>query len=181
MKRRLLNFLTALSLLLAALACVLWAVSHCGSIFASYAHAPASDEPVDVMRIDLAAGKGNCWIGLVRGDSVLDPSLVVGPPRFHFDVDWHNPDVATIADWNFHGFGTKRLRPGGWYREDGLAFPLWLPILLFAALPSVRAHNHLRRTRRLAGGACASCGYDLRASPQRCPECGQAPPPRPAG
>jgi len=48
--------------------------------------------------------------------------------------------------------------------------PYWLVALVFAAMPLVWIIR--RRKRRVRAGCCERCGYDLRATPLRCPECG---------
>jgi hypothetical protein len=56
-----------------------------------------------------------------------------------------------------------------------ITVPHWFLAFLWAVLPA----QHLRaifRSRRLREHAlCSNCGYDLRATPDRCPECGAAP------
>jgi hypothetical protein len=52
------------------------------------------------------------------------------------------------------------------------AFPMELPALLFAAFPALTIRRALRRRNRRRRGRCLQCGYDLRASAERCPERG---------
>jgi hypothetical protein len=53
--------------------------------------------------------------------------------------------------------------------------PLWLLILLTSIAPILRAIKILR-PRPISPTQCQTCGYDLRATPTRCPECGSAAP-----
>jgi predicted amidophosphoribosyltransferase len=62
-------------------------------------------------------------------------------------------------------------------KHDGMSlrevwFPYWFPVLLFAILPAFRLRSILRNRHRHRAGFCQHCGYDLRATPNRCPECG---------
>ena len=56
------------------------------------------------------------------------------------------------------------------------AVPYWVAgaALLLPALCGLlaRCARHRRRRGRSSSGRCTACGYDLRATPGRCPECG---------
>ena len=56
-----------------------------------------------------------------------------------------------------------------------LLIPYWVLGIITAALPAVRLAMWWRRRRRWSEGCCRACGYDLRATPERCPECGTVP------
>jgi hypothetical protein len=56
---------------------------------------------------------------------------------------------------------------------DIVAFPYWLATLLSAAV-SFWLWRRLWKQSKIQQGCCKQCGYDLRATPERCPECGRA-------
>lgn len=59
---------------------------------------------------------------------------------------------------------------------QSLTIPLYFPCLIFALLPAhyfLRVRRRRRIAKRLAMGCCIACGYDMRATPGRCPECGR--------
>ena len=55
-----------------------------------------------------------------------------------------------------------------------VGIPLWFPIVLFAAYPTIAfIRGPLRRYRRRRKGLCLKCGYDLTGNVSGiCPECG---------
>lgn len=54
-----------------------------------------------------------------------------------------------------------------------VSIPYWF-LLVCAGLPLVVQLRRVRKWRRARRpGLCARCGYDLRATPTRCPECGR--------
>ena len=60
-----------------------------------------------------------------------------------------------------------------------VTFDKWLLVPLTAVLPLGRSIGAIRRigvaSRRSRAGLCPACNYDLRATPDRCPECGTSP------
>jgi len=57
-----------------------------------------------------------------------------------------------------------------------VAIPWWQFLLVGLALPGIATSRWVRRSQAIRNGRCLTCGYDLRATPDRCPECGTIPP-----
>ena len=53
-----------------------------------------------------------------------------------------------------------------------LYIPLWTPSFAFGSFLYLSYLPVHRRRKRKNLGLCLKCGYDLRASKDRCPECG---------
>ena len=60
-------------------------------------------------------------------------------------------------------------RRGGTFR---LGIPFWLPLAFAMAPPLWWVVQRVQARLRYGSGLCQTCGYDLRASRDRCPECG---------
>jgi hypothetical protein len=100
------------------------------------------------------------------------------PPGLSLTVQTtpHFPLLAGVGFWTSTYTDAQRsftnhvrlFRLGWWL----IFLPLLLPTFSFT-LVTVR---HSREARRLALiGHCVTCGYDLRATPHQCPECGEVP------
>jgi len=55
-----------------------------------------------------------------------------------------------------------------------LMIPFWVLALFSTASLWLLAVPSMRRRKRKKLGLCLKCGYDLRASKERCPECGES-------
>jgi hypothetical protein len=112
-------------------------------------------------------------------------------PGRHWYRDSTEPSDMIRGNWGFWTLSKPHVLLGviTWGRFSGasewgmsILIPYWLLACVAAAAgagPLMIARRLHRRERRRRAGQCVRCGYDLRATPDRCPECGTNPrPPR---
>jgi len=109
-------------------------------------------------------------------DSVYLRSVPLETERW----DWFGADDL---QWGWAGFGYRAKDEGGQaysasYIYQGVKYrvvivPWWSLPLVTGVTPAALLVSVLRRNGKRPG-FCRSCGYDLRATPDRCPECGLA-------
>jgi hypothetical protein len=96
-------------------------------------------------------------------------------PRYSYE------DFYKLSDrGSWYGFGFFYLDfpdgPGGPASVScELYLPCWFLVAVTVLLPLYPLYARIRTRRGVPGGFCAKCGYDLRATPERCPECGTIP------
>jgi len=83
------------------------------------------------------------------------------------------PDTRMAAA----GFSYERWRRFPTWRKTEVRVPLWSIASASTFMPAMALFGTFRRRRAYGEGRCTVCGYDLRATPDRCPECGLIPVP----
>lgn len=76
-------------------------------------------------------------------------------------------DITDELTHKFAGFGWESNRS-----DFAVIIPFWF---LTAALSPAAWIAWRKRAGKWPAGSCICCGYDLRATPDHCPECGTAP------
>lgn len=97
-------------------------------------------------------------------------TLTHGTLKSYWDDDVRllpDPQEHRESIWNYLGF---HLFTNSFLNITTVVIPFWI-LALLVAIPSA---IHLPRHRPHKPGLCSKCGYDLRATPDLCPECGQS-------
>jgi hypothetical protein len=168
---------TVLSLLLCAAAVALWVRSY--AVSDSFSHAQL-DDPGDMHHStgwDIETGEGGVAVSQSRFHSTarLDelPSGWVWEPREPVNLTdvWVGIPTTFATRMGFFRTDAQSATPYGTsMRLRSVGFPVWTLAALTAVLPAARLYRRVGRRSR--AGRCRTCGYDLRATPDRCPECG---------
>jgi hypothetical protein len=149
-KRRLINLAAALSLLLCAIGCV--------PLVRSYR------QSVTIASTVFDSGAS---VFLYCNDGVYSLEVMDG---------WEDFSGAPLVetDWNLLGlrYQKQRFVVKHGYKLN-VPFAWW--VVLTCTFPvGVFARRFFQRRSWRGAGYCRICGYDLRATPERCPECGTA-------
>jgi rubredoxin len=124
----------------------------------------------------------SCGVGRVRSvdlDALGEPAASRWPRRRLDDrrvlgcgiVRGQSSYIETVEGPQYHGPKYGGIVADEWTQ---LAVPAGIVIPLLAGFPAAHWRRTFRRRRRSCRGQCLACGYDLRATAGRCPECGFA-------
>jgi hypothetical protein len=165
MRPALLNLLTALWLVLCVAVCVLWVRSYYVSDHWIWVDHPPAAAPR--LRLGVLVHSGQ--FSLNWSQSALQPAdrysgrFVHETRRPPVQFWWKRYD-GTTGFWNRRGFATF---------DTDVHGPAWFLALAFAGATVLCARpRRWLALRRGSRGVCSHCGYDLRATPDKCPECG---------
>ena len=176
--RRLFTLVSATSLALAVLVCLAWVVSRFRT------------DAVGYVGWDDRAAETWQGVGLTsHGGRVAAYRFTSGTIRF--DDSPHNLSGIHVPGMQPHFFHhgyvsyPANAEPQFMFRHVslpgsplhfyfvGVPHALLVLLLALAGAPAgLRLLTRIRRRLRPLPGHCRACGYDLRASPDRCPECG---------
>ena len=165
-KRRVFDALTAVSLVLAVASLAAWILTFRWTTVAGF-----GDSPHPCQGVFMVACGGD--VALVASSSTTPFCFRYLHLKEHHSL--REELQATAWHKGFGGFAVARATRGTLPPLYILMLPLWSLALLFAVAPGVRIYRARSRRRRLRAGLCLTCGYDLRATPGRCPECGAIP------
>jgi hypothetical protein len=198
-KRRLRNLLTASSLLLFVAAATLWVRGYVTQDNWWYVRVSSGagwylrrSTDVGCNRGEFVVSEVDHWSlatddtgNVVVAQDVANKDPNTGARWYTSDTIGWNPARAGDPVWRRLGFQGHYLLvvrpvPGLGYDQRSVLWRVWIPLWLptiAGALPCVvwAIRRRARSRRRDRVGRCHVCGYDLRATPGRCPECGTEP------
>ena len=174
MRRLLFNLAAAVSLVLCVAAAAAWV----GSYFRAHSYRYATDRSAGGLWVQQGA---LCVTYVATG---MHPRY---RGRFHAT---HPPDYPRSAVRQAYrgnalqraGFRFERDETVGGFSSSFIGYgqptyqielPLWSCAAATSFLPLVALLRRRGLRRRANAGLCPACGYDCRATPHRCPECGR--------